>query len=168
MERLKKIYSILWGVQKFITVTVFFVFLMLVCFTQLSYYLSPHKDDENYGPVVITEETPFLLCLLLNAIPNTLQALGELIVAPDAYGVIDENTFSGALKTQLRKNFLLRLLYLTYRVRVWTSGALQRQKDGVELDYKVFSSQYNVWNQAAEEFSENQDRNQDTPADSEN
>ena len=58
-------------------------------------------------------------------------------------------------------------LYFTYRVRVWTSGALQRQKDGVELDYKVFSSQYNVWNQAAEEFSENQDRNQDTPADSE-
>ena len=49
--------------------------------------------------------------------PNLFQALLELILIPDIYGIIDESQFSEELKTQLRRNPLLRAHYLLYRER---------------------------------------------------
>ena len=105
---LKETLSILWIVQKYVSASVFLGLLLLFSCAQLSAYLSKRDDDEDYTPIFPTDNHNFILYFVSKAIPNTLQALVELVIIADQYGFIEEDKFSQPLKTQLYKNFFLR------------------------------------------------------------
>ena len=158
---LQKTYSVVCLLQKYFSLMVFICFLSLVVFAQISYSTSFEEGDENYAPMVPQEDLPFFATLFLKALPNVSQALGELIILPDPYGVMDEDSFSGPLKTQLRRDLLWRWVYLNFRARVWAEHRGERIRDNVDLDYKVSSENYSLWHKAPtnSETGESQDEN---------
>lgn len=127
---------------KSVTTSAFLAFLLG---TLVYYNFFCQPGDVFYNPPILKTNTPAVLYWPFELMPNLLQAIGEVCCKVDHYGILDEKQFSEALSTQLRRNFMFRLMYLRLRIRVWNPFRRNREQDGVPLDYNPHKSRYNIF-----------------------
>ena len=67
---------------------------------------------------------------------NLIMACAEIMTQVSLYDTFDENRFSKALDTQLRRNLMVRFAYLRLRIHAWYSSSSRQEGEqcGVILD----------------------------------
>ena len=120
-----------------------FLIVFIVC--TIAYYNVSRQSGDVFYKQTLKKNSPLIAYGLIKAMPNLISALGELLTQVDRYGAFNENQFSPALDTQLRRNLMLRFAYLRLRIRYWYMFSKERQQRAVWLDYNPYKSRYSFF-----------------------